>query len=97
MFTLFVLVVAFLFQIPGFPTGYYETTIKPRDDMRDLGAINMKYLVAEQGVYVEHCTPANITQYVVWLLPINREPMYRVEFNSGWTMVEIDRLPEVEC
>lgn len=94
MFILFSLLVAFALQ--QFQTGYYITPVKPDTRMRDLGAVGITAYHAENGALVGVCTPAQISGYVVWLNP-QRNPMYWIEYPPLVTMVEIDRLPTIDC
>lgn len=96
MFTLLKIAIALWFQY--YPTAYILTDTKPLPEMRDLGAISISAFEVSSGQLVPTCYQGHITNYIVWLNP-KRDPMYLVYFNSDRyvTMVEINRLPQIEC
>lgn len=81
-----------------FVQGFLITDVRPREDMRPLGAVSINILDASSGNgLIQTCLSGQINHYVLWVNPVNRPPAYLIDTRLGTVWVEVDTLSTIEC
>ena len=81
-----------------FVQGFLITDVRPRDDMRPLGAVSINILDTSSGNgLIQTCISGQINHYLLWLNPANRPPAYLIDTRLGTSWVEVHTLAKIEC